>query len=87
MPDDDEIKWRAEFLAAGEFEIRDAVNHRAAYGADQKKRLYAFRWPREQDEARRRREGQTYRYARWMFWAAVAAVMVGIIGTLVTWLH
>jgi hypothetical protein len=28
-----------------------------------------------------------YRYAQWMFWAAVGAVLVGIIGVLVTVLH
>ncbi|MFZ2138337.1 MAG: hypothetical protein WAV78_15645 [Xanthobacteraceae bacterium] len=76
---EEEAKWRAEFEAAGETEIRDGlklIQH-------EPKRQFAFRWLREQATARKRRETQLHWYARWTFWAAVAAVLVGIIGVIV----
>jgi hypothetical protein len=48
------------------------------------KRQFAFRWLREQERTRRIREEQTYRYVQWTLLAAVAAVIVGIIGVAVT---
>jgi hypothetical protein len=78
---DDEAKWRVEFEAAGETEIRDGLT----LMQHEPKRQFAFRWLREQENALRLREEQTHRYVRWTFWAAVAAVIVGIIGVVVTW--
>jgi hypothetical protein len=78
---EEEAKWRAEFEAAGETEIRDGlklIQH-------EPKRQLAFRWLREEDLARRLREKETHRYVQWTFWAAVAAVIVGIVGVAVTW--
>jgi hypothetical protein len=39
---------------------------------------------REQEGDRTTRDKRTYDYVRWTFWAAVAAVGVGIIGVVVT---
>ena len=77
---EEEAAWRAEFEGAGETEICDGlklIQHEPT-------RQFAFRWLREQASARKLREEQTYRYVRWTFWAAVAAVIVGIIGVAVT---
>jgi hypothetical protein len=77
---EEEAKWRAEFEAAGETEIRDGLN----LMQDEPKRQFAFRWLREEAGARKLRDEQTHRYVRWTFWAALAAVIVGIIGVGVT---
>ena len=79
-------KWRAEFEAAGETQFRDGVA-RGTIPFPEPKRQFAFRWLREQETAKALRELQLYRYAQWTFWAAVGAVLVGIIGVLVTVLH
>jgi hypothetical protein len=85
---EEEAKWRAEFEAAGETEIRDGLK----LMQHEPKRQFAFRWLRGEAKARERRE--MHWYARWTFWAAIAAVLVGIIGVIVgiigvavTWLH
>jgi hypothetical protein len=78
---EEEAKWRAEFEAAGETEIRDGLK----LMQHEPKRQFAFRWLREEARERKHREEQTHRYVRWTFWAAVAAVLVGIIGVAVTW--
>jgi hypothetical protein len=51
------------------------------------KRQAAFRWLGDEAEERRLREEQTHHYARWIFFAAVAAVIVGLIGVSLTFLH
>ena len=87
MPDNEhEIKWRAEFDAAGEHEVRDRLS-KPAHMNHEPQRQFAFRWLREQEQYKKVREQQMYSYARWTLWAAAAAVVVGVIGVLVTWLH
>ena len=87
MPDtDDEAKWRAEFEKVGETQLRDGMNSRSM-PFPEAKRQFAFRWLREQENAKALREQRSYRYLQWTFWAAVGAVVVGIIGVLVTLLH
>jgi hypothetical protein len=54
---------------------------------DEAKRQAAFRWLDETASTRRIREEQTYEYSRWTFFAAIAAVIVGVIGVVVTLLH
>ena len=51
------------------------------------KRQAAFRWLGDEAEARRLREEQTHHYVRWTFFAAVAAVIVGLIGVGLALLH
>ena len=54
---------------------------------DEPKRQAAFRWLGDEAEGRRLREEQTHYYIRWTFFAAVAAVIVGLIGVGLTLLH
>ena len=83
---EDEAKWRGEFEAVGETQLRDGVN-RGSMPFPEAKRQFAFRWLREQENAKALRERQLHWYAQWTFWAAVGAMLVGIIGVLVTVLH
>jgi hypothetical protein len=52
MPDtQDEAKWRAEFEAVGETQLRDGVT-RGAMPFPEPKRQFAFRWLLEQENAK-----------------------------------
>ena len=77
---DEEATWRAEFEESGEDDVRRWLNM-----MPEPKRQFAFRWLRAEAKKRTLREQQTYRYVQWTFWAALAAVVVGIGGVLVTW--
>ena len=76
---DDEEGWIAEFEAAGESELRDRLYRGSGMHPEAKFHL-AVRWLREQARARRLREEQMRRDVRRTLWAAVAAVLVGIVG-------
>jgi hypothetical protein len=78
-----EAAWRAEFKRIGETQVRDALDSIT----DEPKRQAAFRWLGDEAEARRLREEQTHHYVRWTFFAAVAAVIVGLIGVGLALLH
>lgn len=81
MPDTKEqAEWRAEFEKVG----YDAI-HRGHGMFPEPKRQFAFRWLREKERAREAREEAAHWYLKWTFAAAVAAVIVGIIGVAVTW--
>ena len=71
-------EWREEFERLGELLVYDNVKQGAIYN-DEAKRQVAFRWLAEQAAARRAREEKTFRYARWTFFAAIAATIVGLI--------
>jgi hypothetical protein len=77
-----EAAWRAEFEAVGERAVHDTIYY-GNYPAP--KRLLALHWLREKEVERERQEQKARTYVRWTFWAAVAAVVVGILGVLVTW--
>jgi hypothetical protein len=47
----------------------------------------AFRWLGDEAEEGRLREEKTHHYVRWTFFAAIAAVIVGLIGVGLTLLH
>jgi hypothetical protein len=82
-----ELEWSAEFEKIGEVEIRNDLNFRSGINVginSEAKRQYAFRWLREKERERENRERSTHRYVQWTFWAAVAAVAIGIAGILVT---
>jgi hypothetical protein len=79
----EEEGWIAEFEAAGEDEIRVRL-YRGSGMHPEAKFHTAVRWLREQARARRLREQQMHRDMRRTFWAAVAAVLVGIVGLAVT---
>jgi hypothetical protein len=78
-----EAAWRTEFKRIGETQVRDALDSIT----DEPKRQAAFRWLGDEAEARRLREEQTRHYVRWTFFAAVAAVIVGLIGVGLAPLH
>lgn len=75
--------WRAEFKRVGESQIRDA---RAGL-IDEPKPQAAFRWLGDTAEAQRLRQEQNHHYVQWTFIAAVAVVIVGLIGVGLTFLH
>jgi hypothetical protein len=75
----------AEFKRVGEEQLRDALNSGVGF-ADEPKRQAAFRWLGDEAQARRLREEKTYHYVRWTFVAAIAAVIVGLIGLGLTFL-
>jgi hypothetical protein len=75
-----EAKWRAEFEKFG----YDAV-HRGHQMFDEPRRQFAFRWLREKEKSREDRAEAAHWYSKWTFVAAVAAVIVGVIGVIVTW--
>jgi hypothetical protein len=79
-------EWRAEFERLGEFLVYENVKQGAIYN-DEAKRQAAFAWLSEQATERREREAQTLDYVRWTYYAAIAAVGVGIIGIAVAFLH
>ena len=77
---DQEAQWRVEFQRVG----RDAI-YRGHNMFDEPRRQFAFRWLRERELEDEQRANSAQWYAKWTFMAAVAAVIVGIIGVLVTW--
>ena len=81
-----EAAWRAEFKRIGVAQLRDALNGGSGF-TDEPKRQTAFRWLGDEAEAQRLREEQTHHYLRWAFFAAIAAVIVGVIGVGLTFLH
>ncbi len=82
----EENLWREEFERLGEMQVYDNVKQGAIYN-DEAKRQAAFRWLGDVAAARRARELRSHNYVRWTFYAAVAAVIVGVIGITVTLLH
>jgi hypothetical protein len=80
-----EAAWRAEFEGIGGTQLRDALN--GGVFTDEPKRQAAFRWLGDEAQARRLREEKTHHYVRWTFFAAIAAVIVGLIGVGLTLLH
>jgi hypothetical protein len=83
---DDEVKWRDEFAKAGATQVRQNLSNAAIYNTEPK-RIFARQWLRENECARELREQEIYSYTRRTFWAAVAAVIVGIVGIVATLLH
>jgi hypothetical protein len=81
---DQEAAWRIEFEADGERTVLDTICHGPGIYPDPK-RLFALRWLREREVERVRQEQKMNTYVRCTFWAAVAAVVAGIVGVLVTW--
>ena len=78
-----EAAWRTEFEADGERAVLDTICHGPGIYPDPK-RLFALRWLRERAVERSRQEQKIRSYIRYTFWAAVAAVVTGIVAMLVT---
>jgi hypothetical protein len=81
-----EAEWRAEFERLGEMLVYENVKQGAIYN-DEAKRQAAIRWLADEARDRREREGRSFWYMQWTFFAAIAAVVVGMIGIAVTVLH
>jgi hypothetical protein len=77
----DELVWRAEFERFGEEQVRSSLSSGLFPEA---KRQFAFRWLGDEALASRHREQQIYSYVRRTYLAAVAAVIVGIVGIVIT---
>jgi hypothetical protein len=82
----EQSNWRVEFQQAGECEVRQNLLNAAIYN-NAAKRGFARQWLREQERARQLREQQIHSYTQYTFWAAVAAVIVGVTAVVVTCLH
>ena len=83
---EEEAKWHAEFEADGERLVHDTTYHGPGIYPDPK-RLFALRWLREKEAIRNALERKVQCYVQWTLWAALAAVVVGVIGVLVAWFH
>jgi hypothetical protein len=76
----EEAEWRAEFERFGE----QQTAHTLRSGVfPEPKRQFAFRWLGDQAQSRTNQEAETIWYAKWTFYAAVAAVAVGVVGILI----
>jgi hypothetical protein len=85
MPDtEDERVWRAEFERDGERQVHDTIYHGPGIYPDPK-RLFALRWLREKEVEQNNLDRLMRRDVRWTLWAAVAAVIVGIVAILASW--
>jgi len=73
-----EAAWGAEFKRIHATEAFDG-------GSDDPKA--AFRWSGDEAEAQRLQEEHTHHYLRWTFVGAFAAVIVGLIGVGLSFLH
>jgi hypothetical protein len=82
----DEVNWRDEFAKVGATKVRENLPEKKAFYS-QPKRICALKWLREQECAAQVLEQGISSYTRRTFWAAVAAVIVGIIGIVATLLH
>jgi hypothetical protein len=91
IPDRDRARYEAIGLHAIRREL-EVGNVQYLHGAVQREQ--AREWVAEQvakeelqAQARRAREDKTYHYVQWTFFAALAAVIVGVIGVIVTLFH
>jgi hypothetical protein len=85
-----EAQWKAELEKIGETAVRQSISLNSGVGigiGGEPMRQYAFRWLREKEQQRQERELSTNWYVKWTFYAAVAAVVMGILGVIVTLLH
>ena len=80
-------RWKRHGAPSSNASARHKSATRSNSITDEPKRPAAFRWLGDEAEARRLREEQTHHYVRWTFFAAVAAVIVGLIGVGLTLLH
>ncbi len=76
-----EAAWRAELERIGETQRHDAPK------SGELKREAAFRWSGDEAQARRIQEEQAHHYLRWTFFAAVGAVIAGLIAEGLTLSH
>src|SRR5580658_2888948 len=80
MADENEADWQFEFDRLGEDQVIALVRNGLTL---EPKKHAAFRWLGQRMLESRAREERTFKYVRWAFYAAVAAVIVGTVGILV----
>jgi hypothetical protein len=81
MPDtEQEARWRKEF---DEILGYDVVRREHRLYEEPRRQL-AFRWLLQKEKEREARDQAMHWYSKWTFVAAVAAVIVGVIGILLT---
>jgi hypothetical protein len=76
-----EAAWRAELERIGEKQSDDAL------GSSAPKKDVALRWLGDEIEARRLRQEHAHHYVRWIFFAAIGAVIAVLIAEGLTLLH
>jgi len=76
-----EAAWRAELERIGEKQPEDTLDSSAS------KKEVAFRWLGDEVEARRLRQEHAHHYVRWIFFAAIGAVIAVLIAEGLTLLH
>jgi hypothetical protein len=89
MTADEQANWRIEFEKTGEAQVRQNLSNPAIYNSPAKSD-FARQWLREREGAREQREQQIHSYTRRTLWAAVAAVVVGLIAIIIagaSWLY
>jgi hypothetical protein len=75
-----EKQWRRELESAGETAVRDSMNHGGGIATGgEPKRQYVFRWLREKEQERQRRESQSAWYVCWTYRATVATLVVAVL--------
>ena len=83
---DEQADWRGHFEKIGETRVHQLLL-KGAISANDPRRTFALEWLSKQEAARRHREQEAYSYTQWTFYAAVAAVIVGMIGVVATLIH
>ncbi len=85
-PSPEEIAWRKEFEEAGESAVRDSYNNLSGglWASGEVKLRFLRKWLREKELKHEGREENTFWYTRWTFWAAISAIVVGLVGIAVT---
>jgi hypothetical protein len=81
-----EAEWGAEFEKLGELVVYDNIRQGSVY-TDEEKRQAAFRWLSEQAHLRRNQGVWTLQILYWTFFAALGALLIGVISFLGAIVH
>lgn len=84
--DETELAWRDEFERVGREAVANVIYNRMG-SYPEPKRQFAFRWLREKERESEHRAANSDWYSKWTFWAAIVAILVGIVGVAVTLIH
>jgi hypothetical protein len=81
-----EMECIARFEGIGEATVRSDLQLRNGVGvgiSGDPMMQVAFKWLRDKERQREGRDNKTFSYVKWTYYAAVAAVVVGVIGIVV----
>jgi hypothetical protein len=82
-----EAEWRATLARLGESAVRFDLQTRQGVGIGMNNDAmyrFAFQWVRDKERERENHERVTVAYAKWTLVAALAAVIIGVAGIIVT---